>query len=208
MLKAKDFRQQAWGKLKGKWGTFAVITLIYVLIMGACSALSRYYVGSVASLLLGGPLAMGFAIVALNVAREKSIDVGLYFSGFRCFGKAFVLYLTNGILIFLWSLLLVIPGIIKTLSYSMSYMILADNPEMSANEARKQSMQMMNGNKWRLFCLQFSFIGWMLLSILTLGILLLWVLPYMQAVIAEFYQSLLPQETDDISSVIPSGTGV
>ena len=77
-------------------------------------------------------------------------------------------------------------------AYSMSYYILKDNPELSANEARKQSIEMMRGNKWRLFCLDFSFIGWSLLSMFTFGILMLWVTPVMQASHAAFYESLKP----------------
>ena len=72
----------------------------------------------------------------------------------------------------------------------MSYYILADNPQMSCNDARVTSMEMMKGNKWRLFCLWFSFIGWWLLSILTLGILFLWTIPYMQVATAAFYDDL------------------
>ena len=79
-------------------------------------------------------------------------------------------------------------------AYSMSWFILADDPNIPANEARKRSIEMMRGNKWRLFCLDFSFIGWILLSILTFGILLFWIRPYMQTARAEFYQDLLAQE--------------
>lgn len=79
-------------------------------------------------------------------------------------------------------------------AYSMSWFILADNPDMPATEARKRSIAMMRGNKWRLFCLDFSFIGWMLLCILTLGILTFWIMPYVQTARAEFYQDLLARE--------------
>ena len=73
----------------------------------------------------------------------------------------------------------------------MSYYILIDNPGLSANEARKRSMAMMRGNKWRLFCLDFSFIGWIVLCVLTFGILVFWVAPYQEAARAEFYQDLI-----------------
>ena len=67
---------------------------------------------------------------------------------------------------------------------------MVENPDITANEARKQSMIMMQGNRWRLFCLDFSFIGWVLLSCLTLGILFLWVVPYMEVAHASFYKSI------------------
>ena len=72
----------------------------------------------------------------------------------------------------------------------MSYYILKDNPGMDANEARKASIEMMKGHKWQLFCLEFSFIGWIILSILTFGILTLWVGPYMETAKAAFYEEL------------------
>ena len=72
----------------------------------------------------------------------------------------------------------------------MTYYILADNPSMTANDARRKSMDIMRGNKWRLFCLQLSFIGWLLLCVLTLGILTLWISPYIQTATAAFYEDI------------------
>lgn len=91
-------------------------------------------------------------------------------------------------------MLFVIPGIIKSYSYAMTFYIMADNPEIDGMEAITRSRQMMNGNKWRLFCLDFSFIGWFILCILTFGLLLLYVGPYMEAAHAAFYQSLKGEE--------------
>lgn len=195
MLKAKDFRRQAWGKLKGKWGTMALITLILMLIMGVCAGASIIGIGAIATLLITGPFMLGMANITLGIVRGKeSVDVADLFSGFKNFLNAFVLYIINTILTALWSLLFVIPGIIKSYSYSMSYYILADNPDMAPNDARKRSMEMMHGNKWRAFCLDLSFIGWVLLSLLTFGILLFWIDPYMQTAKTEFYQSLLGEQ--------------
>ena len=204
MYTAKDYRQKAWGSLRDKWGVIVVTQLIYLVITAACSALSRWVIGAIAMLLVMGPLELGINKISLNVVREEKIEVVTLFDGFKDYTRALVLTITNNILIFLWSLLLFIPGIIKTYSYSMSYFILLDNPEMSANDARKKSMEMMQGNKWRLFCLQFSYIGWALLSVLTFGILSLWVVPSERTATAYFYQSLLPedemnyQETDSV----------
>ena len=196
MLRARDFRQQAWDKKKGKWGLLAAITLIYSLIIGACGALSMIYVGGILLLIITGPLTLGYTVISLNVmrGRDKEISIEKLFCGLKQFSRSFVLYITNALLIFAWSLLFVIPGIIKTFSYALSYHILWDNPEMSANEARKKSMELMKGNKWRLFCLELSFIGWVLLSIVTFGILTFWIMPYQQAAISAFYISLLPEQ--------------
>ncbi len=204
MLRAKDYRERAWGKLKGKWGTAALIAFVYSLIMGACSALFYIYIGGIVALLVTGPFALGFAAVALRIMRTEDIEIGQLFGGFKNFGTAFLVSLLNGIFIFLWTLLFIVPGIIKTYSYRLSYYILADNPSMSATEVRKRSIELMRGNKWRLFCLEFSFIGWQLLCILTLGILSFWVTPYYNAAIADFYQSLLPQEQIQPTEELPS----
>jgi len=151
MLKAKNFRLEAWEKLRGKWGTFALIAFIHSLIMGVCGALTYIYVGEIITLLVGGPFALGLAMIALNVVRTRKVEVNQLFSGFREFGKAFIVNLLNSILIVLWTLLLIIPGIIKSFSYSMSYYILADKPTLTATEIRHRSIELMRGNKWRLF---------------------------------------------------------
>ena len=107
------------------------------------------------------------------------------------FGKAFWLRLRMGIFTFLWTLLLIIPGIIKSYAYSMSGFILAENSEMTAKEAMKVSEKMMAGNKWRLFCLQFSFIGWQLLLYLSFGeSASCGLTPYMNAATAAFYDEI------------------
>ena len=95
------------------------------------------------------------------------------------------------IYIVLWSLLLLVPGIIKSFSYAMTNYILIDHPDLSVNEAITHSRHMMNGNKWRFFLLNLSFIGWGILCILTLGIGFIWLVPYMEATFAKFYLDLL-----------------
>lgn len=193
MLVAKDFRAEAWKKLSGKWGTAAVTTLVYDVILAAIGATTAFGIGAVAGILVSGPLMVGYSIFALSIIRCQETKIEYLFYGFKNFVNTFVLALLNNIFIFLWSLLFIIPGIIKALSYSMSYYIIADNPDMTPTEARKTSIELMNGNKGRLFCLYFSFIGWILLSALTFGILLFWVMPYMQSAEAAFYESIRPK---------------
>ena len=183
-MNAKDYREKARESIKGKWNLLALVVLIESLIMGA---VSMTFVGEI---LLAGPLALGIAGITLAVVRGKEIKLENMFDGFGNFVSALLLYLLNTVLIFLWSLLLIVPGIIKAYAYSMSFYVLKDNPNMEANDARKASEQMMYGHKWKLFCLHFSFNGWILLSALTFGILMLWVLPYMRAAEAHFYENL------------------
>lgn len=202
---AKDYRKLAWGKLSGKWGVFALIFFIYYIILGALEGTggvdvqnqaNTVIIGllSIVSFILMGPFEYGLKGASLKVSNAEVIKVENLFDGFKDFSRAFLLNVINSIFVFLWSLLFIIPGIIKVISYSMSYYIIIENPNMSANDARKESMRIMQGNKWRYFCLQLSFIGWLLLSILTFGILLYWVNPYMYVANAEFYKSLKETE--------------
>ena len=98
--------------------------------------------------------------------------------------------LLMGIFVFLWTLLLIIPGIIKGFAYSLVPYILVDKPELSANEAINLSIKMMKGHKFDFFWLCLSFIGWILLAILTFGIGLFWLMPYMYTAYAAFYQDV------------------
>ena len=105
-----------------------------------------------------------------------------------------VLYILQFIYIFLWTLLLIIPGIVKSYSYSMAFYIMNDHPEYTATQCLDESRRMMNGHKLDLFCLHLSFIGWIIVSILTCGIGVLWVDPYMQLSQANFYEELKKAE--------------
>ena len=113
------------------------------------------------------------------------------FSGFKVkYGRNIGTLLLVGIKTFLWTLLFIVPGIIKSYEYSIIPYILADDPEISSKDAFKKAKKMMNGNKWRLFKLEFSFIGWTLLCVLTLGIGTFFLIPYVNAAAAEFYVEL------------------
>jgi len=187
-MRAKDFRAQAWSALNGKWGKVAVVALVYMVATAVVGAIPG--VGTVASLLISGPLTVSFAAIALKVLKNEEFEVANLADGFQNFTNTFLLGFLNSLFIALWSLLFFIPGIIKGISYSMSYYILAENPEMSHSDARRASMEMMEGHKWEYFCLQLSFIGWLILVSITFGILSFWVTPYMQTASAAFYENL------------------
>ncbi len=184
-MTAKDYRQAAWQKLSGNWGTAVLGYLIYGLIIAAAGAT---FVGGV---ILVGPMAFGLAAFFLWFARRQTPQIETLFSGFSyCFVNSMLAGILMSIFTFLWSLLLFIPGIVKAYSYSMTMYVLADHPEMSATDAIAESQRIMQGNKWRLFCLDLSFIGWLFLCALTLGILTLWIAPYQETARAEFYESI------------------
>ena len=112
---------------------------------------------------ISGAAKFGYAIFNLNLVDGKEARFSDLFSQFGRIGSGIIMNLLVGLYTFLWSLLFIIPGIIKSYSYSMTPFILAEHPEISENEAITRSRHLMDGNKWRLFCLMFSFIGWELL---------------------------------------------
>ena len=188
-MNSRDLRLRAWGKLSGNWGGPIAVTLVYGLIIGLINGLSEVmpFIG-LASIVVAGPLAVGIAGYFINFAKERNPDFDGLFDGFKnSFGNSIVLSLLTGIFVLLWSLLFIIPGIIKAYAYSMAQYLMAENPNMTATEALDESQRLMQGHKMDLFILQLSFIGWALLCIVTLGIALIWVAPYVQAATAEFY---------------------
>lgn len=110
--------------------------------------------------IIGGAVKLGYAIFNLKLVDKKEVSFSELFSQRHRIGDGFCMYLLTLIFTILWSLLLIIPGIIKSYSYAMTPYILAEHPEMTAREAITESRRIMNGNKWRLFCLGFSFFGW------------------------------------------------
>jgi len=141
--------------------------------------------------LLGSIIRVGYARFNLElVDRGKEPDLNGLFGYFSHWKNVVLTALLQGLYVFLWSLLLVIPGIVASYSYAMTGYILAECPELTPGEALERSKEMMSGNRFRLFCLQFSFIGWSLLCALTLGIGNLWLTPYRQAATAAFYREI------------------
>ena len=152
------------------------------------SAVSFTVVGAIIVL---GPLTYGVSKVFLHLVYGEPIRLEMMFDGFRDdFGGTLLLGLMETIFIFLWSLLFFIPGIIKSYSYAMSYYIKADHPEYDWQACINGSKRMMQGHKWELFVLDLSFIGWVIVGMLTCGIGMLWVTPYMECTRANFYAYL------------------
>ncbi len=197
MKTLSQYRAEARATLKGNWTSSMVFALIYLVIAVIVNLVFTLPAGdntvltqvlTFVSYLLLLPIAYGFVVAFLGQARKREIQLGDLFAHFN--GRIWITMILKNVYIFLWTLLLIIPGIIKEYSYAMTEYVLADNPELSGNAAIEKSMEMMQGNKWRLFLLDLSFIGWMILSILTLGIAMFWVLPYMIQTHAAFYETL------------------
>lgn len=188
-------KSQAKEQIKGKIGILFVISLIIGLIEGVIGLLNFLPgVGIVVTIIVTPAFALSLSRIYLGLTSFITPTVGDAFSGFDDFWSSFKVTFLTGILCFLWSLLLIVPGIIKAYSYSMAPYILAENKGMSARECLRRSKEMTNGHKMDLFVLGLSFIGWGLLCVVTLGIASIWVLPYMQTTMANAYNSLKRSE--------------
>lgn len=122
------------------------------------------------TLVIGGATTLGYAKYNLNIVDDQNPKLKYLFSQYHRLGTGFGMQFFRNLYIFLWSLLFVIPGILASYSYYMTPYILCEHPEMTAREAISESKKLMKGNRWRLFCLNFSFIGWNLLATAVIGI--------------------------------------
>ncbi|MBO4674986.1 MAG: DUF975 family protein [Elusimicrobiaceae bacterium] len=216
-LDTAQIKQTAWDKLKGKWVPACLGFIIYLLIYigldipALCveegttgyalyNAIWGPIVWLITSILGIGVIAFYYDIVCDKNPAYKRLFTG-FTNGFIYAINVFCTQLLMGIFIFLWSLLLIVPGIMKGFSYSMSLYILVDHPEYSPLEAIKKSKEMMYGHRMELFVLILRFIPWILLGIITLFIGFIWVTPYISTACCEFYLQLKqksePQETSE-----------
>ncbi|MBR5375647.1 MAG: DUF975 family protein [Lachnospiraceae bacterium] len=152
-------------------------------------------IGIVVAVFLFNPLKVGCQAFFSRNVRNTPASLNEIKAGFDNYMQKVGAMFLKDLYIFLWYLLFIIPGFIKTYSYRMVPYILADNPGISANEAITRSRKMMNGNKWKAFCLDLSFFGWIVLALLTCGILaIFWTNPYMLSTQAALYEELKAQE--------------
>jgi uncharacterized membrane protein len=141
-------------------------------------------------LIIGSVVGVGYARFNLNLVDGREAGFNDLFSAFPIWKTALIAGLLQTLYIFLWTLLFIIPGVMAGYSYRLTSYLLTERPELRAGEAIALSKQLMSGNRWRLFCLDFSFIGWSILCTLTLGIGSLWLVPYKQAAYAAFYRDV------------------
>lgn len=180
----KILMTQARETLSDKWGMAIVTYLVYGLLSSATGWIPF------GSLIFSGPLSLGLVIFSLKLSRKQDPDISQLFDGFKKFEVSFLAYLLMMIFVILWSLLLIVPGIIAAISYSQVFYIISENDSIDAMTALRKSQQLMKGKKWKYFCLWCRFIGWFILCLLTLGIGFLWLIPYMQVSHAKFYDDI------------------
>ncbi len=176
-------------KIFGNNWLFAVLALL--LISVATGVVSAVTFG-IAAIVIIGPIQYAMSFLFLKQARDgQQMDMKDLLSGFTSdFSGNFLLGLLQAIFIWLWSLLFVIPGIVKSYAYSMSFFLKVDHPEYDWKTCLDESRKMMNGHKMDLFIQDLSFIGWMIVGSLCFGVGTLWVSAYMQAARAQFYENL------------------
>ena len=206
----QEYKNEALAALKGKWAPSVVATIVLfvmvfavVIPVAVIEALANPDAGSMSmgallaiygfTLLIYYPLSMvGYYNTFKDLLRddEGKVVSNMFTGTFKTYPRALGLSLLYMIFVFLWTLLLYIPGLIKALAYMMAPYILKDHPELSPNQALNLSIKMMKGHKFDLFCLILSFIGWSFLAMFTLGIAYLWLAPYIATTIAAFYEDV------------------
>ena len=163
--------------------TLATAILISLLGVLAFSLIIKVF--------LANPIEVGGCTFFKENVKSTPAPFALMKSGFQHYWHTFKTIFLKNLFLCLWSLLLIVPGIIKSYSYRMVPYILAENPDMPASDIITKSREMMNGHKWRTFLLDLSFIGWVIVGVLTLGLgLAFWTVPYMHSTEAALYEEL------------------
>jgi uncharacterized membrane protein len=203
-----EFKIKAKEKLNGNWPTLIIITLIVFIVTGmgsenvkdlpsGVSVSYRGNIGSLISLILSGPIALGVANFYLRLVEKSEVRIERFFDGFKNFLNAFILHVVTTLFIVLWTLLFIIPGIIAAIRYSMAFLIMSENPDTTPMEAINKSKILMAGHKMEYFSFLISFIGWVLVGLITFGLGFFYLYPYFNASKIYFYKTLLGEEIPD-----------
>lgn len=199
MRKAREYRKES-RELLGhelfgsKWMWALLLLLIASAIISAASGIGF----GIGALIIGGPIEYGVISVFLRVVRKEDehANIRYLWDGFRGkFGQSFVTTLLEGIYVFLWTLLLIVPGIIKSYAYAAS-MYMVHEKGLKGNDAITASRKLMKGRKWKLFCLDLSFIGWYIVGFLCLGVGVLWVDAYHRVAQTVFFDEAMKEASE------------
>ncbi|WP_410502121.1 DUF975 family protein [Exiguobacterium acetylicum] len=205
---SSQLKKAAKESLSGRWGFAVLVFLLFSIIQGVPNLFgsdinepssSMDLVVSLVSILLI-PVGVGWTWIAMSIARGEETKVTDLFEPYGMFLKVVGLAIVQLIFIILWTLLLIIPGIIKSFSYLLTFYILRDEPSIGILEAITRSRQLMDGHKMEAFLLFLSFIGWALLVIVTIGLAILWVGPYFSVTLAKFYDRVRGEQAPEPTS--------
>ena len=216
-MEASDYRRIARERLTGNWLLAAAVAFVAAFLGGPLNSggnfnleldaeLIKYLPESIVSSLnliasiagimglvcfiIGGTVQLGYVRFLLKQHDRQNPEFMDLFSQFHRFGEGFLQAFLRALFVFLWSLLFIIPGIVKGYSYAMTPFIMNDHPEMTAKDAIDASPKLMNGHKAELFYLDLTFIGWSILCIFTFGIGFFFLTPYIDASHAAFYRNI------------------
>ena len=207
MQNNQNYKNRALASLGGKWAEGIIATLILMLIgsVGSIVTLPMAYDAQTLKMstqsiftLLCLPLNWGVAVYFLNLIRNQDISVVRIFDGYKDFWRIFLAGLLVVVCELIGIMLLIVPGIIAGLMLSQTCFILKDDPQVSATDAMKRSMEMMQGHKMELFKLWLSFIGWIILAVLTCGFGMLFLYPYMYTTLAHYYEDLKAEKQETV----------
>lgn len=199
----KELKEKAKLILKNNWGQAISVVLLYGLICFGGELVVSILINalnlsenlisclsSIVNVVIQALFLLGTSSFYLKLSRKEEVTYKELFSKTDMFLVALLALILMGIFETLWALLLIVPGIIAAISYSQTQYILVDNKELNAYDAIKKSKELMKGHKMDYFVLLLSFTGWAILATLTLGIGYLWLIPYMEVTLANFYDSI------------------
>ena len=198
------FKQNAKNTLKGNWKVPLLVTLVYMIVTAILVAPEvvaeytynngtvtvSYFLSTLISTCANGILTFATAYFFLAFAENPAVKFSTFLDGLNHFVKAILAILWQSLWVFLWTLCFIIPGFIKAISYSQIMYLLAEYPNMKINQAMKLSMKITKGYKWDLFVMYLSFLGWMILNALTLGLLSFYIVPYYELTLVNAYKFL------------------
>ena len=210
MATYQDYKNSALANLEGNWGTAAIAALIFYFLtmgldwgvttpMGGNMTMSYSTSGILTLIFL--PLSWGFSVFFLRLIRGEELGYGRLFDGYKDFLRIFLAEFLMTLLIAIGLCLLIVPGIVLASGLLMTDFILKDDPEISAIDAMKKSWEMTKGHKADLVGFFFSFFGWFLLCLLTLGIGFIFLTPYMQTSLAHYYEDLKVEKGEDLGGI-------
>lgn len=196
----KVLKQDAKKALSGKYG-FAIMALcimllfqmgigIVTVLFASVSTWMSGFVQFIGQVYLMITLNFGLVILFYKIGKNEEVTNTTILDGFKNrlqYLNVIVLYIFISLFVSLWTLLLIVPGIIAAIRYSQAPFIMLENPGMTALEAIRQSKAMTKGHKWEIFMLSLSFLGWSILSVFTFGILYFWLIPYIGETNAQLY---------------------
>ena len=190
-----NLMRQSRKDLAPHWGLGVLVAFVYALILGIPSSIFPDGEG-VVSLLLSGPLSVGLAYFSFSIIKGENPHFFQLFDGFKVFGKSFLANLCYTLLFFVGIVLLIVPGIVVGIAFSMTFYIMADRPELSFSACLNESWNLTSGYRFKLLGLTLRFIPWYILGVMCLGVGVLVVVPWHFVTSARFYEELKKQKAN------------